>query len=81
MRSNKKTTSALLASLGAAIRRRRSELHISQEDLAELGDFDRTYVSLLERGRRNPSFVNICRVAAALNMTPSALLEGLKYAP
>ncbi len=74
-----KKTSRLLAGLGAAIRRKRQALKLSQEALAELADFDRTYISLLERGARNPSFANLCRVAAALETTPSILLEGLEY--
>jgi transcriptional regulator with XRE-family HTH domain len=65
--------------LGQAIRERRQAKNISQEALAEFADFDRTYISLLERGKRNPSFTNVCRVAAALNATPSELLKGISY--
>ncbi len=71
----------LVASLGATIRRRRQENGLSQEAFAEKADFDRTYISLLERGERNPSFTNLCRVASALEITPSELLEGIEYAP
>jgi transcriptional regulator with XRE-family HTH domain len=56
-------------------------MNLSQEALAERADFDRTYVSLLERGERNPSFTNLCRTAAALDTTPSELLKGISYAP
>ena len=52
---------------------------LSQEALAEIADFDRTYISLLERGERNPSFTNLCRVATALDTTPSELLKGISY--
>jgi transcriptional regulator with XRE-family HTH domain len=69
----------LVTDLGAAIRRRRQAKNLSQETLAEIADFDRTYISLLERGKRNPSFTNLCRVAAALGVTPSELLKGISY--
>ncbi len=38
---------------------------------------DRTYVSGVERGRRNISLENICRLAAALNIEPASLLRGV----
>lgn len=67
----------LVADLGQAIRDRRLAKKLSQEALAEIADFDRTYISLLERGERNPSFSNLCRIAAALGTIPSDLLEGI----
>jgi DNA-binding XRE family transcriptional regulator len=70
---------SLLNLLGVAIRDRRQSLNLSQEALAEAANFDRTYISLLERGQRNPSFSNLCRVAAAMNITPSKLLQGIEY--
>jgi transcriptional regulator with XRE-family HTH domain len=79
MPSTNKQLMRLLALLGSAIRDRRQNLNLSQEGLAEAADFDRTYISLLERGQRNPSFSNLCRLAAALNTTPSKLLQGIEY--
>jgi transcriptional regulator with XRE-family HTH domain len=79
MSTTDKTLNRLVANLGEAIRERRLRKNISQEALAEIADFDRTYISLLERGARNPSFTNLCRVAAALNVTPSELLNGISY--
>ena len=70
-------TKKLVHSLGLAVRIRRLALKLSQESLAELADFDRTYVSLIERGARNPSFTNLCRLAHALKVTPSDLLQGI----
>jgi transcriptional regulator with XRE-family HTH domain len=71
----------LVTDLGEAIRKRRQAKNLTQEAFAEIADFDRTYVSLLERGERNPSFTNLCRVAAALDTTPSELLKGISYEP
>ena len=47
---------------------------LSQEKLAELGGFHRTYVSQLERGVTNISVDNLESLAAALNVDVSALL-------
>lgn len=81
MPTSNKDLERLVADLGTAIRERRQAKKLSQEALAELADFDRTYISLLERGERNPSFTNLCRVAAALGVTPSELLKGISYEP
>lgn len=74
-----KISDKLVSDLGKAIRTRRLAIKLSQEALSEVADFDRTYISLLERGERNPSFTNLCRIAQALGVTPSELLEGLTY--
>jgi transcriptional regulator with XRE-family HTH domain len=64
--------------LGSAIRDLRTELGFSQEALAELSELHRTYVGGIERGERNVSLENIVRIARALKVTPSQLLEGIK---
>ena len=46
----------------------------SQEKLAFEADLDRTYVSSVERGRRNISIVNIYKLAKALDVAPHSLL-------
>ena len=51
---------------GTAVKRRREELGLTQEDLAERAGLHRTYLSDIERGTRNPSLVNIDRLAGAL---------------
>jgi len=46
------------------------EKNISQEALAEIADFDRTYISLLERGARNPAgmvVASVCPNASGVN--------------
>ncbi|MBK9936331.1 MAG: helix-turn-helix transcriptional regulator [Cytophagaceae bacterium] len=40
---------------------------MSQEELLNIAEFDRTYISLIERGKRNLSLLNICRFAKALD--------------
>jgi CheY-like chemotaxis protein/DNA-binding Xre family transcriptional regulator len=51
----------------------RSQLGISQEELAERADLHRTYISDIERGARNISLESIGKLAAALDISVSAL--------
>jgi transcriptional regulator with XRE-family HTH domain len=59
---------------GRAIRRRRRELDLSQEQLAERAELHRTYISSIERGAQNPSLENIERLAIALEISIADLL-------
>ena len=51
---------------GRAIRRIREEQEINQEEAAERCGLHRTYYSVIERGVRNVSLLNIERVAKGL---------------
>jgi len=55
----------------------RKSRELSQEALADLCDLDRTYISGIERKRRNLSIRNIQRIAEALGVDPRALLAPL----
>ena len=68
----------VLKNFGALIVQRRKTLGISQEELAFRSDLDRTYVSGLERGVRNPSLTAIVKVATGLGITTDKLLKGLE---
>lgn len=63
-----------LVRLGNGIRALREELGLSQEALADAAGIDRSHMSRIERGKRNVSFLNICRIAEALDRKPSDLL-------
>ncbi|WP_027216792.1 helix-turn-helix domain-containing protein [Butyrivibrio fibrisolvens] len=52
----------------------RNEKGLSQEDLADLSGLHRTYISAIERERRNISIENIEKIACALNVPPHYLL-------
>ncbi len=52
----------------------RKALDLSQEELALEAKIDRTYVSGIERGTRNPSLTMIAKLAGQLKTTPAALL-------
>jgi transcriptional regulator with XRE-family HTH domain len=62
---------------GAAVRARRKKVALTQEQLAELTDLDPTYISGIERGRRNPSLKNIVKIAYALKTSLAKLANGL----
>lgn len=66
------------ATLGQTVRRLREREGISQEELADRCGLHRTYVGSVERGERNVSLLNIVCLAKALNVSPAALLEGMR---
>lgn len=59
---------------GDSIRVHRSLLRISQEELADRAGIDRTYVSGIERGRRNPSLNTMQKLSDALGADLDVLL-------
>jgi len=58
----------LATSFGSAVRRHRELLRLSQEDLADRSGLDRTYISGVERGIRNPTLQVMQRLADALGI-------------
>jgi transcriptional regulator with XRE-family HTH domain len=61
------------------LRRIRTEVGVSQEELGNLCDLHRTEVSLLERAGREPRLATIVKLAGALKTTPAELCEGISY--
>jgi transcriptional regulator with XRE-family HTH domain len=59
---------------GQNVRDAREALQLSQEELGHEIDIDRTYISGIERGVRNPSLDVIVKIAQRLKTTPAALL-------
>jgi transcriptional regulator with XRE-family HTH domain len=64
--------------LGTRVRKRRKELELSQEKLAERADLHWTYISSVERGERNVTLSTLTRLANALSVDPADLVRGLK---
>lgn len=67
----------ILRSLGQSIAKYRRAKDLTQEALAEKAKLDRTYLSDIERGVRNPGIKNVVLIATALGITPSKLLKGV----
>jgi transcriptional regulator with XRE-family HTH domain len=62
---------------GKALRRRRWNLGVSQEEFAERCGLDRTYIGGIERGERNVSLANIEKLAKALKVPISEIFRGV----
>ena len=68
---------SILDSFGKRVSAIRKERGFSQEDLADAADLHRTYISSLERGRRNPTLVTIKSLAHALGVSMGDLVSGI----
>ena len=66
--------SAIVGIVAANVRRARKALNWSQEELAFEAGLDRTYISQVERGKRNMTIVVLARLATALRTTPERLI-------
>lgn len=64
-----------LVRLGDAIRSMRKAAGLTQEALADAAGIDRSHMGKIERGERNITLLNIIKIAKALGVKCSALLE------
>ena len=67
----------ILVRFGKRLREKRTELGLSQEAFADKCGLDRTYISGIERGKRNVSLLNIGTIANALGISVSELTRDL----
>jgi transcriptional regulator with XRE-family HTH domain len=63
--------------IGNRIRKLRQDKHLSQEAFADVCELDRTYISSIEKGKRNVSIINLEKIANALNINLSTLFNDL----
>ena len=66
---------ALLIGVGTIIRKYRHELGLTQEQVAEAADINVTYLSDVERGKRNISLINLARLATAFKLNLSDIFK------
>ena len=66
---------ALSKRFGLAVRARRIGAGLSQERLAEIAGLHPTYVGMVERGVRNPTLDVADRLARALRVSLSKIIE------
>lgn len=63
------------AAFARVLKRRRLLASVSQEELAFRANVDRTFISRLERGTRQPTLTTLIGIGAALNIPASTLVE------
>ena len=61
--------------LGKNIRKYRKRLKLSQENLAFEAHIERSYVSAIEKGKRNPSIQVVAKIARALKVSVGELVN------
>jgi len=67
------------ANFGKNLRFHRKRAMLSQEDLGSRASVHRTEVGLLERGERIPRIDTLIKIAGALEIPPTALIEGIEW--
>ena len=65
----------VISAFGKVLRKLRERQNLSQEKLAEYCDLDRTYISLLERGLRQPTITTLFKIAEAIKVAPSEIIK------
>ena len=66
----------MLEAFGKNLKLFRIQKNISQEEFADRTKLDRTYISGLERGKRNPSYLTLLKLAHTLNIPIEYLFYG-----
>ncbi|WP_448028235.1 helix-turn-helix domain-containing protein [Brevibacillus borstelensis] len=66
---------SVLKILGNVIRKKREDFGLSQEELADMSEIHRTYISQIERGLKGVTIKVLFSIAASLKTTPSEILK------
>jgi transcriptional regulator with XRE-family HTH domain len=66
------------AAFGRSLRQRRLAKLFSQEALSIESNLSRAYLSDLETGKKDPSLFTIFKLANALKIKPSVLIDGFE---
>lgn len=69
------TRELILQKFGENLKRMRENKGLTQEAVAYNSGLSRSYYTEVELGRRNPSLINLTKLAAALQVTVSDLLN------
>jgi len=76
-KTNSEAVRTVRGLVGNRIRSLRKERKLTQADLAEAVDLDRTYIVGIEKGRRNVSLDNLTRLSIGLDVSLSELFDGV----
>jgi transcriptional regulator with XRE-family HTH domain len=68
----------IIAAFGRTLRKLRLESGQTQEQMGLEADLQRKYISLLELGERQPTITSLFKLAAALKIKPSKLVQHLE---
>jgi len=60
---------------GKILQEKRKSKNFSQEKLAKRTGLNRTFISLIENGKRSPSLSTILKISSALGISPSELFS------
>lgn len=74
----KQDVASLSQAFGVALRKQRNARGLSQQGLALQSGLDRTYISLLERGLRQPTLATLFALATVLQVSPSELIATIE---
>lgn len=66
---------SLAIAFGRVLQAKRLQVGLSQEQLAQQCNLDRTYISLLERGLRQPTISSLFSLSKVLGIKPSELIK------
>lgn len=77
-RSISPKTDSIEKLFGNVLKKLRNDKGLSQEELGFESGYHRTYISLLERGKKSPSLKTIFHLAKALEIEPSDIMERLQ---
>ncbi len=69
-----RTSGQIAVAFGRVLRRQRETRRLSQEGLALSAGVDRTFVSQMERGIRQPTLTTLWKLASALELSPATLV-------
>ncbi len=60
---------------GKIIKQLREEREMSQQELADYAELDRSYISDMERGRYNPTLLTVYKLAEILKVKPNEIVQ------
>lgn len=63
---------------GEVIRELRKRHKLSQEKLAEISNLDRSFISLLECGHKQPSLITVFKLAKAFNLPATKIISSVE---
>jgi len=65
----------LLQALGTALKERRNELGLTQEDVAGVAELDRPFITMIEAAKKQPTVSVLWRLAVALQLSPADFVD------